>query len=104
MPAARSSPSPGVTAKVTNRLVESRDSGGVTTARDDLRMPVLDYRQLVNRELPLQERACTSKVAFLSRRDALSRCRHGRMGYSGLKPYRCDWCGDWHLGHRRRRR
>ena len=78
--------------------------GGVATARNDRAMPVLDYRQFVNRDVPIQERACTSKVAFVSRREALSRCRHGRMGYSGLKPYRCEWCDGWHLGHRRRRR
>lgn len=72
--------------------------------RDHPAMPVTDYRQLVSRDLPLQERACTSKVVFVSRRDALSRARHGRMGYVGLRPYRCEWCDGWHLGHRRGRR
>ncbi len=65
-------------------------------------MHTVDYRQFVNRNLPLQDRGCTSKAMFVSRREAQSLLRKGRHGSSGLKPYRCRWCDGWHLGHSRR--
>ena len=62
-------------------------------------MQVVGYRQFINRNLPLRERACSSKAVFVSRREAKSLVRHGRHSYAGLKPYRCQWCDGWHLGH-----
>jgi hypothetical protein len=60
-----------------------------------------DYRMFIDRDLPLIERGCTSKVAFESRRAARSRSRHGRHQDGSLAPYHCRYCGAWHLGHRR---
>jgi hypothetical protein len=65
-------------------------------------MEAIGYRQFINRNLPMQERGCTSKAVYVSRREAQSLLRHGRHGYAGLKPYRCRWCDGWHLGHARR--
>jgi hypothetical protein len=65
-------------------------------------MHTVDYRQFINRNLPLQGRGCTSKAVFISRREAQSLLRNGRHGSIGLKPYRCRWCEGWHLGHPRR--
>jgi hypothetical protein len=62
-------------------------------------MQAVGYRQFINRNLPMQERGCTSKAVYLSRREAKSLVRNGRRGYAGLKPYRCRWCSGWHLGH-----
>ena len=61
------------------------------------------YRTLVNRELPLVERACTSKAGFVSRAEARALLRHGRHVDGSMDPYRCRFCELWHLGHRRRR-
>ncbi len=65
-------------------------------------MHTVDYRQFINRNLPLQDRGCTSKAVFISRREAQSLLRNSRHGSTGLKPYRCRWCEGWHLGHPRR--
>jgi hypothetical protein len=65
-------------------------------------MQAVGYRQFINRNLPMQERGCTSKAVYLSRGEAKSLVRNGRRGYAGLKPYRCRWCSGWHLGHPRR--
>jgi hypothetical protein len=65
-------------------------------------MQAVGYRQFINRNLPMQERGCTSKAVYLTRREAKSLVRNGRRGYAGLKPYRCRWCSGWHLGHPRR--
>jgi hypothetical protein len=59
------------------------------------------YRQLIDRRLPLVERACTSKSVFGSRREASQRARRGRHTDGSLRPYRCPHCTAWHLGHRR---
>jgi hypothetical protein len=67
-------------------------------------MEAVGYRQFINRNLPMQERGCTSKAVYLSRREARSLVRHGRRGHAGLHPYRCRFCGSWHLGHARRAR
>lgn len=61
----------------------------------------VDYRQFINRGLPLAERGCTSKAAFSSRREAQSWVRHGRRSNGSLDPYHCRYCDGWHLGHRR---
>ena len=60
------------------------------------------YRDLIDRRIPLVERGCTSKAAYDSRREAKNRARHGRHMDGSLRPYHCDHCGAWHLGHRRR--
>jgi hypothetical protein len=62
---------------------------------------VTDYRQFINRELPLVERACSSKVGFAGRREARTAAHHGRHAHGTLKPYSCRFCGAWHLGHPR---
>ncbi len=59
------------------------------------------YRDLIDRRLPRVERGCTSKSAFVSRREASTIARHGRHRDGSLKPYRCRFCELWHLGHRR---
>jgi len=66
-------------------------------------MALVDYRRFINRDLPIEERACTSKARFLSRGEARSMVRHGRRcaARGDLRPYRCRSCGWWHLGHRR---
>ncbi|HEY8868203.1 MAG TPA: hypothetical protein VIM30_02290 [Candidatus Limnocylindrales bacterium] len=60
-----------------------------------------DYRQFINRDLPLVERGCTSKISFESRREAKSVSRRG--GDGRLRPYHCGNCESWHLGHARQR-
>jgi hypothetical protein len=62
----------------------------------------VDYRDFINRDLPLVERGCTSKAAYVSRREARTWVRNGRRSHGSLDPYRCRSCGQWHLGHRRR--
>lgn len=64
---------------------------------------IADYRQLVNRNLPLVERGCTSKAGFVSRSEARNLSRRGRTIGGGLEAYHCQWCDLWHLGHPRRR-
>jgi len=64
-------------------------------------MPAVDYRLFINRDLPMRDRGCGSKVAYGSRREARALQRRGRAGYVGLRPYRCRFCGHWHLGHHR---
>ena len=70
---------------------------------EDRSMPILDYRQFINRDLPIRERACGSKAVYVSRRDARSSARHGRRQNGSLAPYHCRYCSLWHLGHRRHR-
>jgi hypothetical protein len=65
-------------------------------------MLAIDYRTLINRDLPLVERGCTSKVAFSTRAEARSLARHGRRSNGQLHPYHCRYCDLWHLGHRHR--
>ncbi len=66
-------------------------------------MPVVDYRQFINRDLPLRVRACESKVVYVSRGEARS-ASHNRRFDGSVTPYHCRFCDRWHLGHRRRRR
>ena len=61
-----------------------------------------DYKTLINRDLLLTERGCTSKAAFVSRREARSLSSHSRHADGQVKPYHCANCDLWHLGHRRR--
>lgn len=63
----------------------------------------VDYRQFIDRDLPLIERGCTSKVLFLSRREARAWVRAGRRSDGRLDPYHCRYCDGWHVGHRHRR-
>ncbi len=65
-------------------------------------MLAADYHQFINRDLPIRERACTSKAAFVTRAEARSMARHGRHSNGQLEPYRCWFCDLWHLGHPRR--
>ena len=66
-------------------------------------MPTVDYRQFINRDLPIRERACESKAVYVSRGDARSSARNGRRQDGSLAPYHCRYCSLWHLGHRRHR-
>jgi hypothetical protein len=66
-------------------------------------MMSVDYRQFVNRDLPLKERSCGSKAAFLSGREARTWVRNGRRSDGRLGPYHCRYCDRWHVGHRRSR-
>ncbi|MBI3752100.1 MAG: hypothetical protein HY263_10665 [Chloroflexi bacterium] len=63
---------------------------------------IADYRQLINRDLPLVERGCSSKAAYGTRGEARSLSRRGRHIGGRLAAYRCRWCGLWHLGHAHR--
>ena len=65
-------------------------------------MLTADYRTLINRDLPLVERGCTSKAAYLSQAEARFVSRHGHGSNGQLRPYHCWNCSHWHLGHRRR--
>ena len=64
-------------------------------------MTALAYRDFVNRNLPIRERACESKAAYVTRGEARQRLRGRRMD-GAMKPYHCHFCSLWHLGHRRR--
>lgn len=63
---------------------------------------IADYRLFINRDLPIVERGCTSKAAFVSRGEARTTARRGRHVAGQLEPYHCRSCGLWHLGHARR--
>ena len=65
-------------------------------------MLTADYRTLINRDLPLVDRGCTSKAAYLTQREARFASRHGRHSNGQLQAYHCRHCSHWHLGHRRR--
>ena len=77
------------------------DTVAVATAGHSPVMQTVDYRQFINRSLPLIERCCTSKALFTSRREARSLVRNGRRSSGALKPYHCRSCRGWHLGHPR---
>lgn len=40
---------------------------------------------------------CETKASFSSARDAHKACRKNKR-LSGVSPYRCQACGQWHLG------
>jgi hypothetical protein len=65
-------------------------------------MPVVDYRQFINRDLPIRARACESKAVYVTRGEARNASRNPRFDGS-VAPYHCRFCGRWHLGHRRHR-
>jgi len=53
------------------------------------------------------EETCFHKIKYDSREDALRfgkkikrRSRH--IEKRGFKPYKCNHCGGWHLGHERK--
>jgi hypothetical protein len=62
---------------------------------------IADYRLYVNRELPIVERGCRSKAAFLTRGEARSTANRCHRSNGQLAPYHCRICDLWHLGHRR---
>ncbi len=66
-------------------------------------MTLTDYRQFINRDLPIRDRACGSKAVYVSRREAGASARNGRRQSGSLAAYRCRFCSLWHLGHRRHR-
>jgi len=62
------------------------------------------YRRFINRDLPTEERACTSKVTHETRAEARSVARRARRSSgSALHPYRCPYGEHWHVGHAMRR-
>jgi len=95
-----------------------RDSLGVMTARDgdvvirdrpgfaDITRNaavIAAYRSFVERPRNQMSRRCSSKSAFVTRREALSLSHHGRHQDGTLQAYHCPHCDLWHLGHRRPR-
>jgi hypothetical protein len=60
------------------------------------------YRMFINRDLPWPERACSSKVPYETRHEALGVARDARRTDGSLRPYHCRLGDHWHLGHRRR--
>lgn len=42
--------------------------------------------------------SCT-KVAFYTRRQAKEKARELKSVRGHMRPYRCDDCGFWHIGH-----
>ena len=66
-------------------------------------MPALLYRDFINRNLPIRERACESKAVYVTRGEARQALRSGRRMDGAMKPYHCRFCSMWHLGHRRAR-
>jgi hypothetical protein len=63
-----------------------------------------DYRRLINRQLPFEERTCGSKVRFDTRAQARQLANDGRRSDGRLRPYQCPFGSHWHLGHAHRRR
>lgn len=61
------------------------------------------YTVLVERPTNRVERSCSSKIPYATRREARARVRGGRNQDGTLRPYRCQFCDEWHLGHGRRR-
>ena len=55
------------------------------------------YTSFVNRDLPLREKGCTSKIPYVSRREATTTTRR----QESVKPYRCRFADHWHVGHPR---
>lgn len=51
----------------------------------------------------IEERQCGSKKAYPSKAVAKRRARIAATQALGeiLRPYRCHYCGMWHLGHDR---
>jgi hypothetical protein len=41
---------------------------------------------------------CSGKVPFESRALALSVCKRPRRHIVNREPYKCDFCGFWHVG------
>jgi hypothetical protein len=77
-----------------------------TGIADRLEAPavITAYTLLVERPTNHLERFCSSKISYASRREARARVRGGRNQDGTLRPYHCQFCDAWHLGHRTRRR
>ena len=65
---------------------------------------IATYRSFIQRPSGLIGRSCSSKSAFVTRREALSLSRHGRHQDGTLQAYHCPHCDLWHLGHKSSRR
>lgn len=46
----------------------------------------------------LRRKQCKGKVRHETREFALIALRHTRS-YGNLSPYKCRFCGGWHIGH-----
>jgi len=47
----------------------------------------------------IRRRQCVGKIAHRNEDDAwAARRRLGARGQT-MMPYKCPWCGEWHLGH-----
>ena len=51
------------------------------------------------------EKSCKGKNRYTSRQFAKNIARAGnrqeRLVHAKIRPYLCDWCGCWHVGHMR---
>ena len=48
-----------------------------------------------------EQRVCKRKIPFATRREAaLAAQSMQRRGKDPVEPYRCQFCEQWHLGHR----
>ncbi|MBK8916435.1 MAG: hypothetical protein IPM64_17860 [Phycisphaerales bacterium] len=54
-----------------------------------------------------QRRQCTSKIPYQTQKEALATIRRarsrrvkrgGNVPTARHRPYRCPWCGRWHIG------
>jgi hypothetical protein len=43
--------------------------------------------------------ACVGKLSYVSRQEAAHDLRNKRPA-GNIKPYRCTLCGQWHVGHK----
>lgn len=51
----------------------------------------------------LRRKQCGDKVRHASRADAEMACRSVAQAHkldTNLRPYLCQWCRRWHIGHR----
>ena len=81
--------------------VDPRSTG--TVDRPEAPAVITAYTLLVERPTDRVERSCSSKIPYASRRDARARVRGGRHEDGTLRPYHCQFCDAWHLGHAPRR-
>lgn len=50
----------------------------------------------------MRRKACTGKIRHIDKAAADLVYRKVRRTTGYMEPYKCRWCGGWHLGHARR--
>ena len=72
-----------------------------TAIKDHSEAPavITAYTLLVGRPIDRVGRSCSSKIPYMSGREARARVRGGRNQDGTLRPYHCQFCDRWHLGH-----